>query len=136
MSLKNPGTEEATAYVESYQSFASNLRAWLIAYGIGAPVLFASQSAFSEMLKNKGAVTPVIYAFLIGMSIQIFAAFLYKASMWYIMWGAMTPTFKTTCRYKFSDWVSEQLWLELLFDIASVSAFAWATVKVLLIYAS
>lgn len=136
MSINDPGPEDAKEYIDSYKSFALTLRAWLVAYGIGAPVLFASQDAFSELLKNKSAVQPIIYAFLAGVSIQIVAAFLYKASMWYIMSGALDETFKSTYRYKFSDWVSEQLWLELLFDIASIILFAWATTKVLILYAT
>lgn len=131
----DPGKDEENAYFESYKSFSFTLRAWLIAYGVGAPVLFASQAAFSEVLKNKAAVLPILYAYFFGVFLQIFAAFLYKASMWYIMWGANKPEFKSSYRYKFSGWVSEQLWLELLLDIGSIIFFAWATCKVLMLYA-
>lgn len=134
MSIQDPSVGDAKPYVEAYQRFATNLRAWLIAYGIGAPVLFASQDAFSSLLANTSAIAPVIYAFLAGMAVQVFAAFLYKATMWYIMWGALNEQFKLTRRYKLSNWVSEQLWLELLFDLASIGAFAWATTKILILY--
>ena len=135
MSIIDPSNEDVKTYFDSYGSFASRLRTWLVAYGIGAPVLFASQSVFSDVFKNKEAVLPVIYAYLIGVGMQIFAAYLYKASMWYIMWGAMNKSFKLTNRYIASNWISEQLWLELLLDLGSIILFAWATAKVLILYA-
>jgi hypothetical protein len=131
MSIIDPANEDAKTYVESYLSFARTLRTWLVAYGIGAPVLLASQEAFSTVFKNKEVVILIIHAYLVGVCLQIFSAILYKASMWYIMWGALKETFKSSRRYKFSDWVSEQLWIELFFDIASISLFAWATLRIL-----
>lgn len=136
MSLVDPKNEEATIYFESYGSFSKTLRAWLVAYGIGAPVLFATEDTFSELLKYKDTMTPIIGAFVFGICIQVIAALIYKASMWYIMWGALNDDFKKTKRYKYSDWVSEQLCLEISFDILSISAFTYATAKILFLYAS
>jgi len=134
LSIINPEADDAKLYLESYQSFARSLRTWLIAYGIGAPVLFASQPAFSEMLRNKNAVAPVIYVFLAGMAVQIATSLLYKVTMWYIMWGALKPEFKQSKRYKFFNRLSELIWPELLLDVASIAAFTWATVKVLFLF--
>ena len=53
MSVIDPGNEDTKTYFDSYRALASTLRTWLVAYGIGAPVLFASQSAFAEILKNR-----------------------------------------------------------------------------------
>jgi hypothetical protein len=132
MSILDPGNEDAKTYAESYFSFAKTLRTWLVAYGIGAPVLFASQDAFSDLFFNKTVVIPIIYMFLSGVCLQILSAFMYKASMWYIMWGALRDEFKTTIRYKISDWISEQLWIELIIDLVSIGLFVCATSRVLL----
>ena len=132
MSICNPGSEEAKIYLDSYRSFSTTLRTWLVAYGIGAPVLFASQDAFSSLLTNKEIVFKVICLFLVGVSTQIISALLNKISMWYIMWGAMNEDFKSEKRYTLSDWYSEQLWIEIVFDILSIVVFAWSTVLVLI----
>jgi hypothetical protein len=52
------------------------------------------------------------------------------------MSGVMDEKYKATYRYKLANWVSELLWLELLFDIASIILFAWATTRVLILYAT
>lgn len=125
--------EDKKSYVESYQSFAYTLRTWLVAYGIGAPVLFASQECFQGVLNNRSQARLIIIGFLVGVVIQIAAALIYKTAMWYVMFGCLKPTFKSTWRYAFSDWISEQLWLELLFDVTSITAFVWATYKTLML---
>ena len=98
MSLVDPKNEEATIYFESYGSFSKTLRAWLVAYGIGAPVLFVTEDTFSELLKYKDTMTPILGAFVFGICIQVIAALIYKASMWYIMWGVLNDDFKKTKR--------------------------------------
>ena len=134
MSTHDPDSSDIETYAECYFSFSKNLRTWLIAYGIGAPILFASQDSFSQLLKQRSEMCFVICMFLIGVAVQVLSAFLYKASMWYIMWGAMKPEFKSTRRYNTANWVSEQFWLDLLFDVASIGVFAWATIEVMMLY--
>lgn len=127
----NSKTPKETGFYEAYAGFAKTLRTWLVAYGIGAPVLFASQSAFATLLKEKQATVCIIGLFLIGVSLQLTAALMYKATMWYLYFGELSEAFQCTRRYKVSDWLSEQFWLELCFDIGSIVTFAWATVWVL-----
>ena len=102
-------TEKARPYLDSYLDYSRRLRTWLMAYGIGALILFASQETFSKMLKNTDISKPIILVFLVGVSIQILAAFVYKISMWYVFHGMVNEDFRRTCRYKVSDWISEQL---------------------------
>lgn len=128
----NKKTPKETGFYEAYAGFARTLRTWLAAYGIGAPVLFASQAAFATILKETQATVCIIGLFLIGVSLQLIAALLYKATMWYLYYGELYHEFQRTRRYKMSDCLSEQLWLEMCFDIGSVVTFAWATVWVLL----
>lgn len=86
MSIRNPGPEEAPIYLDSYRNFSKTLRTWLVAYGIGAPVLFASQEEFSSLFVDKVSALRIICLYLIGVSSQILSALLSKISMWYIMW--------------------------------------------------
>lgn len=134
MTISDPGPDDAKEYLESYQSFAATMRAWLVAYGIGAPVLLATQGAFSFVLADRKAAEPLIYMYLIGVGIQILSALMFKASMWYIFWGALNADFKSSWRYKVSDWLSEQLWFEILLDALTIGLFAWATGRVLVMF--
>ncbi|MBK8947175.1 MAG: hypothetical protein IPM32_18195 [Ignavibacteriae bacterium] len=136
MSINDPGLDDVKVYQESYQKFSSSLRTWLIGFGIGAPVLFSSQAAFSNLVLNKTDFNPILILYLVGVSVQIFATLLYKISMWYIMKGALQPQFKNKRRYKFSDWLSDQLFIEIAFDLISIILFLIATYKVLIIYSS
>lgn len=134
MPINEPGPEDATEYLRSYQNFASTMRAWLIAYGIGAPVLFATQGAFECVFANSLAAKPLIYMYLSGVGIQIVSALSFKASMWYIFWGALKSEFKNTWRYRISDWLSEQLWVEIGLDISTIGLFGLATARVLVLF--
>jgi hypothetical protein len=69
--------------------------------------------------------------FLVGVAVQIAGALLYKVAMWYLYLGELHECVQKTLRYRISNWVSEQIWLEISFDIFSIGAFAWATVAVL-----
>ena len=121
-------------FYEPYVAFSRVLRTWLVAYGIGAPVLFASQDAFTPILKDPKTAAPIIGLFLFGAIVQILAAVIYKYSMGYIYFGELKEVFQKTIRYKVSEWFSEAMWLEMTFDILSIGSFSWATIKVLSLY--
>ena len=125
-------TPTETGFYEAYAGFAKTLRTWLVAYGIGVPVLFASQATFATILREKDAAVCIICLFLFGVTLQVVAALLFKATMWYLYFGELYSDFQSTRRHRVSDWLSEQLWLEMCFDIGSVVMFAWATVWMLL----
>lgn len=121
-------------FYEPYASFSRIMRAWLVAYGIGAPALLASQDAFKAILAVPNQAMFIISCFLFGASVQIIAAFIYKYSMGYIYFEDLGKVSKKTNRYKIAEWFSEAMWLEMLFDIISIGSFALATVKVLMLY--
>ncbi len=87
-----------------------------------------------KTLKNKHAASCIIGLFLAGVSVQVCAALLYKATMWYLYFGETSSAFQRTRRHKWCDWLSEQFWLELFFDGASAILFAAATFWMLLIF--
>lgn len=112
---------------EPYAKLADRLRGWLLAYGIGAPVLFVSQDRISNALNQSQCSRFVISLFLAGISIQIVASFIYKASMWYLYVGEYDPEFCKTYRFRVSDWFSEQFWIEALSDLGSIVLFGIGT---------
>ncbi len=120
-------TKEDRGFYEPYAVFSRTLRAWLVAYGIGAPVLFATRDSFARTLAQPEAAMPVIGFFLFGVCVQVTAALIYKYSMGYIYFGELDKGFQKTRRYKISGYLSQAMWLEMLFDIVSIGAFLWAT---------
>jgi hypothetical protein len=123
--------KKAIGYFEGYASFAGVLRTWLIAYGIGGPVLFVTHSDIAKQLSASGESRYIAVLFLIGVFLQVMVALLYKGAMWYLYIGEEDHEMQKTKRYKFSDWLSAAFWLEMFFDLASVTLFSCATVRIL-----
>jgi hypothetical protein len=122
---------EEAGFYDAYAGFARNLRTWLIAYGIGGPVLFVSQSFVTEALVKSGTARGVAYAFLGGVVLQIVAALIYKSAMWYCYQGELEPGFRESRRFRVSGFISCAYWLEFSFDLITIALFAWATWRVL-----
>lgn len=134
MAERHPPVE--TGYFEPYKAFATTLRTWLVGYGIGAPVLFASQNAFANLLKKPETAVVIITVFLGGVVAQVLAAVVFKVCMWYLYCADFNADFRQTRRYKLSYLLSDNIWLELFFDAVSIGAFSWATFRVLTEFAS
>lgn len=129
--LVTPSSDVAGFY-EAYASLTRTLRGWLVAFGIGTPVLVASQKELSDRLGRSDDAQAVLSLFMFGVSIQIAATIVYKAAMWYCYRAAEHPArYASKKRYKISDWISEQLWLELGFDFVTIGSFVAAMYKLL-----
>jgi len=122
-------------YFDGYVSFSGVLRNWLIAYGIGGPVLFITQTEVTKKLADSGQSLSIALLFLAGVFLQVLVALLYKGAMWYLYVGEVDPEKRNTRRYAISDWLSEAFWLELLFDLGTIALFLIATFRVLMILA-
>lgn len=116
---------------DAYGGFARTLRTWFIAYGVGAPVLFLSNDGAWKALQEAGCSREVTWRFLIGVSLQIVAAIIYKTAMWYLYVGELEILAKSTWRYRASEFLSEAFWLEAAFDLLTLFFFGSATVLVL-----
>ena len=68
-------------YMASYEKFSSQLRTWLVAYGVGAPALVASNAQIWASL-DEGAIKPVVILFLVGLSLQAVYCAVYKWAQW------------------------------------------------------
>lgn len=130
-----PQNDNDSVFYAPYKSFATSLRAWFIAYGIGAPIVFLSndttQKAISEYESNKY----LIALFLSGVVLQTIQALLYKHTMWHLYMGEGNDSYHENNLYKISESISEAYWLEVIFDLATVFVYAlatWHTFKALL----
>ena len=116
-----------TGFHAPYAEFAKTLRTWLVAYGVGAPVLFFQSAEAWAALGRNGAVRPFVYLFLGGIGLQVLSALAYKTAMWYLYMEELGKIQISTFRYRISDWLSEAYWLEALVDVATIALFGFAT---------
>ena len=66
---------------EGFDKYEKTLRTWLIAYGVGFPVLFLTQHDLRQGLVTNPDGPCIGLLFLIGVSAQIFESLLYKCQM-------------------------------------------------------
>lgn len=120
---------KAEEYLKAYGEFSKALRTWLVAYGIGAPVLLVTNEIASKALKASGHGKSIAIFFLIGVALQILLAAMNKAAMWGLYYGEENASFKGNRSYKVAYWFSEHLSIDLLVDAATLVVFAIATWK-------
>jgi len=104
-----------------------------VAYGIGAPVLFLSRDTVLSSLKAMPDARILIVAYLCGSLLQAGLVWLYKLSMWWAYLEEMGTITKESNRYKFVDWFTNTFWIEGIVDFLTVSAFAYATTRILFV---
>lgn len=114
-------------YHKSYSEFSKTLRTWFVAYGIGGPIVLLSNEVAWGWLMKSGRASTMGLLFLTGGAIQIISAILNKHSMWYMYFGEFKPASKNQKVYKISDWYSEQGWVDVVLDSATVVLFGLAT---------
>lgn len=119
-----------SGFYEPYIQYARTLRAWFVAYGIGVPVLLVSQEFIARAIIKAGTGELITWLFLSGVAAQVLAAFLYKYSMNYLYFDELGNKLEGTLRLKFAIWLSNAIWLEMLFDVISIGLFSWGTFMV------
>ncbi|MGA9852603.1 MAG: hypothetical protein WBR15_06695 [Gammaproteobacteria bacterium] len=122
-------TDDSSFY-ESYASFSRTLRAWLVAYGVGVPVLLVSQQFIAKAIIKAGTGRLITWLFLAGVAIQVLAALLYKYSMAYLYSAEVDSNLNETWRVKVAEWLSNAVWFEALFDVVSIALFVCGTFMV------
>lgn len=125
---RSPDLEKG--YFDAYASATTNLRTWLVAYGIGAPVLFLSNDSLWQALAKAKCASCVGLLFLLGVAFQVLIALINKNAMWFCYYAETKPAFKSSYVYKTCNWLSEQFWIDMILDIMSIVFFIVATFKV------
>jgi len=98
----------------------------LVAYGIGAPVLFFTDERITKGLLSSGQARTVASYCLIGVVLQVALAMMNKHAMWACYYAEEKPALKSRTLFRFADWFSCQYWIDLSFDLGSVLLFAIA----------
>jgi len=118
---------DAEGFYKVYEEYSKTLRTWLVAYGIGGPVLLLTNESVSKRMAASGRVKEIALLFLVGVGLQVLLATLNKTVMWACYYGEHEPTFKKKRRYKLASWISEQFWMDFVVDLASLGLFGWVT---------
>ena len=125
-----PSTEDdGSEHYAAYEEHAKTLRTWLVAYGIGGPVLIISQDAVWKRLSESGALREIAACFLGGVGLQVILAAVNKSAMWACYFGEIDPKYRSTIRYSFGVWLSEQYAIDFVCDVVAMALFGWATYR-------
>jgi hypothetical protein len=125
-STAKPG-ESGDGHYSVYEEHAKTLRTWLVAYGIGGPVLILSKDSIWTKLGETGLLRPMAELFLAGVVLQVLLSAVNKSAMWACYYGEIEPAYTITKRYKFGLWLSELYIIDFAIDLASMGLFAYAT---------
>lgn len=125
-------------HFNNYADYSRILRAWLVAYGIGGPVLFFSNDQLAKRIASSDSESPIVQFFMLGVGLQVLLAFINKWGAWYMYRGAGDRKFQRSRSYRLWACINAQSWLDLLLDMVSLCAFgiaSWWLLSVLLVAA-
>jgi hypothetical protein len=118
---------ESEGYYKVYEEYSKVLRTWLVAYGIGAPVLLFTNDHLAEVIRRSHAATEIASFFLIGVGLQVLLAAVNKNVMWMLYWGAKHRGLQEKLWHRAAAIVSRQFWIDILIDLSSLVLFGCAT---------
>ena len=124
-------TDSAAELYAAYEEHSKTLRTWLVAYGVGAPVLLLTNDSVWKAVAGSGSAQRIGTMFLVGAALQVSLAAINKAVMWVSYYGEIETDYQLRLRYRLARWVAEQFWIDLLIDLASMVLFGMATIEVL-----
>jgi hypothetical protein len=129
-----PDPAKAADDHNSYQEYNKSLRTWLVAFGIGGPVMLLTREAMLTKLATEGVLKSVSLYFLIGVATQVLIAFINKVECWYCYYAHVDTSYAKTRRGQFMLWLDDQFWIDVFCDVVSIVLFALAIVTVFRAY--
>ena len=121
-------------HFQNYAEYSKTLRAWLVAYGIGGPVLFVTNEKIAARVSTSPFAGQIVTAFLVGVALQIALALINKWGAWHMYAGAGDPGYQGSWRYKFWHFINAQSWIDFWLDVGTLVAFLFATWRVISIF--
>jgi hypothetical protein len=126
--------EDKAGHFQNYADYSRTLRTWLVAYGIGGPVIFLTNDKVADRVAKSGHSQDIVALFLFGVGLQVVLSFINKWVAWHLYRGAEDAEYQETSKYKFWHAISEQSWLDLAVDFASLVALGFASWRVLNVF--
>jgi len=126
---------DASGSYDAYVEYNKILRTWFVAFGVGGPALFLVQGSIAERLVKAGELRFVATLFLLGAASQVLGAFINKLANWYVYWSVENPGNPTHWKYRASEWLVEQFWIDILLDAITIVSFTIAVWQMLTAFA-
>ncbi len=117
---------------EAYAEWSKHLRTWLVAYGIGAPILFLSRKEVWDVLATSPNRRIITVLFLGGVASQVVLATVNKWSSWGYYSVEQSPSLYANAWWApLAKWLVNQFWMDVVIDLVTLGAFIAATVLTL-----
>jgi hypothetical protein len=113
-------------YYEEYTEYAKTLRTWLVAYGIGGPVLYLTQQNVPAKISATGRGDDIALLFLAGVLLQVGVALLYKAAAWRLHYNVELMG-KPVCDKDWARRVERYYEIDIIADGLTILLLAGAT---------
>jgi hypothetical protein len=123
---------DASTFYKAYEGHATTLRAWLVAYGVGGPVLVLTNERLSKVIADAGHSRLLAALFLTGVTLQVLLAAINKYSMWLLYSSEGDQSLEDKWPYSWAAWISWQVWIDFSVDAACLGAFGYATYRILI----
>lgn len=130
----NTDEEDRKIFLQNYADYSKAVRAWLVAYGIGGPVLFVTNDKLTERVAKSGYGAEIIALFLVGVGLQIVSAMINKWAAWHVYRGIGDLKYQNGKPHKFWNWVNNQTWIDIWADLLALGALSYATWRVLNVF--
>ncbi len=127
---------ESDDYFDAYKHHSGVLRTWLVAYGIGGPVIALTNEHVWQTLKLSPFSTRIAWCFLIGVALQVCLTALNKYIMWASYYGEGHPEYLLTRRYKFARFIRGFFIIDFFVDLLTMVLFGSATVLMFIVLTS
>lgn len=125
---------EADGHYQNYNEYSKTLRAWLVAYGVGGPVLFLTNEAIYTRVAASAHAFAIVALFFLSVGSQILLSVVNKWAAWNMYRGAFEDAYVATERYRLWRKVNECSTIDFLIDVASLIFLVWATLLVLSVF--
>ena len=118
--------QEAHSYYQNYAEYNRTLRAWFVVFGVGGPATLIAHRDLATQLAKAGTLRCVVIAFLLGAAAQVLIALINKTASWSSYYGELNAEYQKSVWYRSLDWLNENFWIDVLMDLVSLFAFAYA----------
>ena len=107
-------------FLESFRASSASMSKWIVAYGVGMPVIILSQESFSHYLIAQKYFLVVLSLFLTGSCLKVISELVYKYISWPLHLGEGDETYRKRTSYKICKNLYNSLLFEAIFDIPAV----------------
>lgn len=130
ISADRPYPETLRVRFEAYAALTRTLRTWLVGYGVGAPVIVASQENLAAAVRSSPWGGAMIFCFLGGVSLQLFDLLLQKIIAW-LNYDDTFPARPKRRLHRWGQWRLKSMVATFLPDFLTIILFVLGTILLL-----